>query len=162
VINGLMQVPIENRPKLGIVPLGSGNDFAHNLGLPMDAGQALRKAMNGQSRFYDLGRMQDEHGRIEYWNNTMGIGFDTTVLLRTRKMRYFTGFLGYLVAVIQTILLDHEPIQIELKIDEEQKELSKFDASRINSLFYIMYAICFLSNPANHYRYKRYFNRRAV
>jgi diacylglycerol kinase (ATP) len=122
VINGLMQLPVEVRPKLGIVPLGSGNDFAHNLGLPKDAGQALRNLMNGQSKPYDLGRMQDEQGRIEYWNNTMGIGFDTTTLLRSRKMRHFTGFLGYLVAVLQTIILDHEPIHMQLKIDSEQKE----------------------------------------
>src|SRR3990172_6830669 len=28
VINGLMQLPAEKRPRLGVVPLGSGNDFA--------------------------------------------------------------------------------------------------------------------------------------
>src|SRR5512146_1688940 len=33
VVNGLMQVPAENRPQLGIVPVGSGNDFAYSLGV---------------------------------------------------------------------------------------------------------------------------------
>ena len=42
VINGLMQVAEGTRPALGIVPLGSGNDFAHILDIPTDPGQALR------------------------------------------------------------------------------------------------------------------------
>src|SRR5512136_3346395 len=47
VINGLMQVPKEIRPALGIVPLGSGNDFAHILGIPAESGPALLSAVNG-------------------------------------------------------------------------------------------------------------------
>ena len=34
IVNGLMQVPAEKRPRLGVVPLGSGNDFAHAVGMP--------------------------------------------------------------------------------------------------------------------------------
>jgi diacylglycerol kinase family enzyme len=34
VVNGLMQVPPEQRPALGVVPTGSGNDFAHAIGIP--------------------------------------------------------------------------------------------------------------------------------
>src|SRR5512136_631457 len=47
VINGLMQLPAEKRPALGIVPLGSGNDFAHILGIPAESGPALLSAVNG-------------------------------------------------------------------------------------------------------------------
>ena len=36
VVNGLMQVAPEKRPALGIIPLGSGNDFAHILQIPSD------------------------------------------------------------------------------------------------------------------------------
>ena len=35
VVNGLMRLPKEQRPVLGIVPLGSANDFARSLGLPL-------------------------------------------------------------------------------------------------------------------------------
>ena len=31
VMNGLMQVPEEKRPILGVVPVGSGNDFGHGI-----------------------------------------------------------------------------------------------------------------------------------
>src|SRR5688500_13091591 len=33
IVNGLMQVPREQRPTLGIIPVGSGNDFAANVGV---------------------------------------------------------------------------------------------------------------------------------
>ena len=41
VINGLMKVPDEKRPTLGVVPAGSGNDFAHALGMPTESDHAL-------------------------------------------------------------------------------------------------------------------------
>ncbi len=47
VVNGLMRVPKERRPRLGIVPLGSGNDFAHSVGMAKDAEDALRQIMRG-------------------------------------------------------------------------------------------------------------------
>ena len=33
VMNGLMQVPADKRPVMGIVPIGSGNDFAWMVGV---------------------------------------------------------------------------------------------------------------------------------
>ena len=46
VVNGLMQVAPESRPALGIVPLGSGNDFAHILSIPCRPGRSA--AFGGQ------------------------------------------------------------------------------------------------------------------
>src|SRR4030067_1060961 len=48
VINGLMSVPPEQRPKLGVVPVGTGNDFAHNIGAPDRPEIALRRALSGE------------------------------------------------------------------------------------------------------------------
>jgi diacylglycerol kinase family enzyme len=78
VINGLMQLPAEKRPRLGVVPLGSGNDFAHALGVPLQAQNALRQVFLGQPRRIDVGRLQDNLGRVEYFDNTVGLGFDAT------------------------------------------------------------------------------------
>lgn len=41
VMNGLMRLPHDRRPVLGIVPLGSANDFATSVGLPLEPGLAL-------------------------------------------------------------------------------------------------------------------------
>lgn len=41
VVNGLMRLPKEQRPVMGVVPLGSANDFARSIGLPLAPQQAL-------------------------------------------------------------------------------------------------------------------------
>jgi YegS/Rv2252/BmrU family lipid kinase len=123
VVNGLMRVPADKRPRLGIVPLGSGNDFAHSVGMAKNADDALRQVMNGSPRKVDVSRLQDNRGRIEYWNNTLGIGFDTTVTLRSRRVPLLSGFPVYLVAVIQTILLDNHANQLKIRTEGASWEI---------------------------------------
>ena len=41
VINGIMQIPEDYRPILGVVPVGSGNDFAHAISAPTKSEHAL-------------------------------------------------------------------------------------------------------------------------
>lgn len=120
--NGLMQVAQEKRPILGIVPVGSGNDFAHAVGIPMQSDKALLQAINGKPSRIDLGLMTDEHGRREYFDNTLGIGFDAVVTIRSHKLPLLRGFLMYLTAVIQTILLNHDPAKIRFESDHESWE----------------------------------------
>lgn len=122
VVNGLMQVPVERRPALGVVPIGSGNDFAHAIGVPKTADHALAHALQGQASPIDLGLMTDETGRREYFDNTLGMGFDTVVTIRSHKLPLLRGFLMYLVAVIQTIIVNHKPVRMEIKIDDKTIE----------------------------------------
>jgi YegS/Rv2252/BmrU family lipid kinase len=120
VVNGLMQVSENTRPLLGVVPVGSGNDFAHAIGVPMKSDHALARALEGEASTIDLGLMTDEHGRKEYFDNTLGIGFDAIVTIRSHKLPLLRGFLMYLTAVIQTILLDHHPARIQVETDVER------------------------------------------
>ena len=119
VINGLMQVPEKKRPAFGIVPLGSGNDFAHILGVPDEPFQALMSALEGLPHALDIGSVRDQHGRQEYFNNTLGIGFDGVVTIRSRKITRIHGFMMYLVAVIQTIILNFKPMNLHVETDQE-------------------------------------------
>ena len=124
VINGLMQVPQEQRPALGIVPLGSGNDFAHTLGIPKDPAQALQSVINGQPRSLDVGSVRDQDGRQEYFNNTIGIGFDAVVTIRSRKITLIHGFMMYFVAVVQTIILNFKSMDLHVETDQESWDQS--------------------------------------
>jgi diacylglycerol kinase family enzyme len=107
---------------LGIVPVGSGNDFAHAVGIPRQSDYALAHALKGEASAVDLGLMTDEHGRREYFDNTLGIGFDAIVTIRSHKLPVVRGFLMYLTAVIQTILLDHNPACVQIETDQETFE----------------------------------------
>ena len=122
VVNGIMQVPKEHRPILGVVPVGSGNDFAHAIGIPLESDRALVCALNSQPSTIDLGVMTDEHGRKEYFDNTLGIGFDAVVTIRSHRLPVVRGFLMYLTAVIQTIVLNHDPALMQMEIDGTPRE----------------------------------------
>ncbi|HEX6305712.1 MAG TPA: diacylglycerol kinase family protein [Anaerolineales bacterium] len=122
IINGLMDFPPERRPRLGVVPMGSGNDFAHNTGINSRPEIAMRQVFTGELRKIDLGVIKDEHGRLEYWGNTLGIGFDATVTIRSHSLPVLRGFLMYLTAVIQTIMVNYDAPRMQIKTDQEQWE----------------------------------------
>jgi len=122
VINGLMRVNESMRPQLGVVPMGRGNDFAHSLGISPVAVEALSRLWEGRPRRVDLGLLRDGRGRMEYWNNTLGIGFDATATLRSREIPVLTGFPVYFVAVIQTIMMDNQAPKMIMKVDGEAVE----------------------------------------
>src|SRR5690606_27440178 len=87
VMNGLMQVPAEKRPVMGVVPIGSGNDFAYSIGITQKSSYALAHALKAENvQPVDIGLMTDEHGRREYFDNTLGIGFDAVVTIRSHKL----------------------------------------------------------------------------
>ncbi len=128
IVNGLMQVPAEKRPRLGVVPLGSGNDFSYAIGMDRRPAYAIRQVFTGQPKKIDIGRYWDSLGRTEYFTNTIGIGFDTTVTIRSRKITLFSGFMIYLVAVLQTILFNHDAPMMKVTSDNGnwEKEMLMF------------------------------------
>jgi len=118
----MMLVPPNKRPRLGIVPLGSGNDFSHSIGMDAHPQTALRQVLTGKPRRVDIGSFSDNLGRREYWDNTIGIGFDATVTIRSRNFGYLHGFFIYFLAVLQTILLNHDAAVLKIKSDHEKWE----------------------------------------
>jgi diacylglycerol kinase (ATP) len=120
VINGLMRIPAERRPRLGIVPIGSGNDFAGGSHLADTANlqTAMRQAFSGTERRVDVAVIRDGAGRSEYFDNTAGIGFDAAVNIRSRKIRLIHGFMMYLTATLQTIALNFDAPHLHVTHDE--------------------------------------------
>jgi diacylglycerol kinase (ATP) len=119
VVNGLMKVEADRRPRLGVVPLGSGNDFSHAIGMNPNPSLALRQVLTGAPRKIDVGHLRDGLERSEYWNNAVGIGFDTLVTIRSRRLTLVRGFMIYLIAVVQTILLNHDAPRMQVQTDRE-------------------------------------------
>lgn len=122
VINGLMKVDTAKRPLLGIVPVGSGNDFAGTMGIPRDSEEALRKVFSGSPRRIDIASVLDGNGRKEYWMNTLGMGFDSAVNFHSREVPIFQGFMIYFLALFRTIIENYRPFKITGTIDGESLE----------------------------------------
>lgn len=116
-INGLMQIPAERRPRLGLIPLGSGNDFAGGLKVPFHPEDAVRRAFEGQPKPVDVIHITDGAGHSEYFNNSCGIGFDAAVNLRTRELTFVHGFFMYLTGVLLTIAFNFQAPRMKITYD---------------------------------------------
>jgi diacylglycerol kinase (ATP) len=122
VVNGIMKVDPSRRPKLGVVPIGSGNDFSKGAGIPLDPIAAIRKIFqDGRERPIDIGSIQDDHGRLEYWCNALGIGFDAAITIQSRTIPWLHGFLMYLAGTLRTIILKFEKPCLEIDLDGEKR-----------------------------------------
>ena len=117
VVNGLMSIPEPERPELGIVPIGSGNDFSFAGGLHGATRDLLDLALHGHSRCVDIGIMRDNLGRAEYWANSLGIGFDALINIYSRRIRILKGFWIYLVAALQTIAFHYTSFRFDAQKD---------------------------------------------
>lgn len=119
VINGLMHVPADRRPRLGIVPVGTGNDFASNVGMKTTPPEAMRQVFTGKPKKIDIAVIRSG-SREEYWDNTLGIGFDAKATIHSRNVPMLSGFPVYLWAAIRTIMLNHDPALITFESDQEE------------------------------------------
>lgn len=118
VMNGLMLA--ENQAaKLGIIPVGSGNDLAWNIGIPLEVATAVRRLFAGQPITIDLARIEDDQGRSRFVDNNIGIGFDATVVIETETITRLHGFPMYFLAVLRTILFYFHTPYLEMRFDEE-------------------------------------------
>ncbi|MGC8781506.1 MAG: diacylglycerol/lipid kinase family protein [Anaerolineae bacterium] len=89
---------------LGLVPIGTGNDYAWRLGLPEgDPEAACRVLLQDHRTLVDLGQVTDEAGRSEFFLNHLGAGFEAATLIESLKLRRLRGFLLYLSAVLRVI-----------------------------------------------------------
>ncbi len=85
---------------LGIIPAGSGNGLARDLGIPMTYRKALALALTGRDRVIDVGEVA---GRL--FVNVAGIGFDALIAARfaERDSRQ-RGFVSYLAIAAREVL----------------------------------------------------------
>lgn len=122
VMNGLMQVDEDKRPALGVVPVGTGNDFGFAIDSPSTSTAALKRAIEGEATPVDIGIMTDENGRKIFFDNSVGMGFGAIVSIRAHQLPLLRGFLAYIVATIQSIILDFIPITMQIETDTEKWE----------------------------------------
>ena len=109
VINGLLQASrTDPAGTLGILPVGSGNDFAFGVGIPLDIETAIDHLVAGQARVIDVGLVHVDGVPDRYFGNGVGIGFDAQVALESTRIKRLHGFAMYFWAVLKTLLLRYQ------------------------------------------------------
>ncbi|MFE6095920.1 diacylglycerol kinase [Streptomyces massasporeus] len=103
------------RTPLGLVAVGTGNDFARALGLPVRepaaAGRMIADALKcGRIRDIDLGQVGDH-----WFGTVLASGFDS----RVNRMRWPTGRLKYDLAMIGE-LAGFRPVPYRIRLDDDE------------------------------------------
>jgi diacylglycerol kinase (ATP) len=100
-VNGIMRA--DGDARLGVIPIGTGNDFAKASHIPLDWEEAARLLIGRMRsgtrwRRIDIGRMNER-----YFANGVGIGFDAKVTKVARSIRWPVGQFVYLFALIRCL-----------------------------------------------------------
>jgi len=101
-VNGIMRA--DARAQLGVIPTGTGNDFAKACSIPLDWELATSKLTDrllagDEPRRIDVGRMNDR-----FFANGAGIGFDAKVTRVAQSYRWPIGDLVYLYAIFRCMV----------------------------------------------------------
>ncbi len=96
---------------LAVIPLGTGNLLARNLGLPLDLGQALTIALTGNNRSLDVGVANDS-----IFLTMAGLGLDAKMLEgASEPAKKRLGWAAYVVSALRH--LGDRPMRIMLRTD---------------------------------------------
>lgn len=110
---------------LGLVAIGSGNDFARNVGLPahngLDALHALERALETGPRPIDVLRATGAFG-TRYTACVVSVGLDAAVNARANTLRFPPGGGKYIRAALSE-LRKFRPYGYTITIDGERREM---------------------------------------
>ena len=93
-------------PALGVVPLGTGDDYARALGVPRDLDAAARALASTPPVPVDVGvaTWADDAGdHAVRFANCLGVGFDAEAAALARETKWLGGRAAYLAAVARTL-----------------------------------------------------------
>jgi YegS/Rv2252/BmrU family lipid kinase len=102
---------------VGVVPAGTGNLLARNLGIPLYLQGAVDVALEGQDRAIDLVKVSgDGIGDDEHFMVMAGMGFDAAIMEgANERVKATVGWLAYVVSGARNLMFP--PWRVEISID---------------------------------------------
>lgn len=115
MVNGLLNIPADHRPVLGILPVGTANDLAYSLHLPKSIPEACKVIATGKALEIDTGRVNDR-----YFVNVASAGLLTDVSQKVdTRVKNRLGQLAYFLKGLET-LPSFRPFRVEFEHDGKQ------------------------------------------
>jgi YegS/Rv2252/BmrU family lipid kinase len=120
VINGiLLNGNSDALPSIGVIPLGSGNDFATACGIEANATSIIKLLKENSPKPTDVGKIlcEDSHGNKiqKYFINVCSLGMGpATVQQMEKSPKWMSADLRYFTAILKTFFT-HEPEKILAK-----------------------------------------------
>lgn len=139
-LNGLMAHRPEARPPLGVVPLGTGNAFARDLGLqPGDWQASLALIFRGACRPIDVGQVDCADGRL-FFLNIAGIGFVVAGAVTASRLKAVGKSAYTLAALWQALKLQSSRLRIEIdgQLIEQDNLFAEISNSRFTGTSFLM------------------------
>ena len=102
---------------MGIVPSGTANLLARNLGIPMTEADAIDITLSGRTRTIDLIKLSVDGGEGEHFAVMAGMGIDAMIMDETRpELKDKIGTAAYFVAAARA--LGRLPVPMRIKVDD--------------------------------------------
>ncbi|WP_353828481.1 diacylglycerol/lipid kinase family protein [Agromyces sp. SYSU T0242] len=127
---------------VGIIPLGTGNLFARNLGIPVnDIPGAVKLALTGRDRAVDVlrAKVRREDGSTETEVSLVmsGIGIDAAMIANTDPdLKKRVGWLAYVDAGLRA-LPNSEPFRVAHRTDDGRAHRSRVSSILVANLGYL-------------------------
>ncbi|WNI20571.1 diacylglycerol kinase family protein [Streptomyces sp. ITFR-16] len=100
---------------LAVVPCGTGNLLARNLGLPLKPAAALDAALSGTPHLIDLGRIEGDGLPATHFTAMSGAGLDAAMLEHTDdRAKSAVGWPAYVVAGVSSLRAPRMSVSIRL------------------------------------------------
>jgi YegS/Rv2252/BmrU family lipid kinase len=112
VVNGLMRAGAASAA-LGVLPLGSGDDFAKLL----SPGDAVERLARAQPQALDVGRIRSG-GAMRWFANGMDIGFGAHAARNMQRVPGFLTGLGAYLGALALTLVRYPTLEVRLQLDD--------------------------------------------
>ncbi len=101
---------------VGIVPAGTGNLLARNLGIPLYIRAAIDVALNGQDRAIDMVSVGGDHLEDTHFMVMAGMGFDAAIMEGVNEdIKKRIGWFAYVISALKSLMFP--AVRLEISID---------------------------------------------
>lgn len=122
VVNGI--APRFSEIEIGLIPAGTGNDFARMLNFQADFfEEACRRAIHGKAKPIDVIRITDNHQKISYAINVANGGFSGRIAAHVKpEDKKSWGAMAYWITSVSNVVA-MESYEVELIFEDQENQM---------------------------------------